>query len=41
MLKSSIAWSEELEIDADAIYLEIQQKSPEEIFHSPMTHATY
>ncbi|MEJ7692027.1 DUF2442 domain-containing protein [Daejeonella sp.] len=31
----SIAWSEELEIDALTIYAELLGKSPEEVFQSP------
>ncbi len=30
---SAIAWSDELEIDTDAIYAEIIDKEPAEIFH--------
>ncbi|MGH2645631.1 MAG: DUF2442 domain-containing protein [Chitinophagaceae bacterium] len=38
--KSSIAWSDELEIDAGTIYAEIKQKTPKELFHSLVPYAT-
>lgn len=37
--KSSIAWSEELEIDAITIYAEIKQKQPEELFQISTPYA--
>lgn len=37
--KSAIAWSEELEIDSAAIYSEIKQRTPEELFHSFTSYA--
>lgn len=36
---SSIAWSEELEIDADNIYAEILKQEPAELLHNPSYHA--
>ena len=38
--ESSIAWSEELEIDALAIYAEIVKKEPLEIISSKFQHAS-
>ncbi|MEJ7780456.1 MAG: DUF2442 domain-containing protein [Daejeonella sp.] len=35
----SIAWSDELEIDALAIYSELLNKSPEEVLKSPYRYA--
>ncbi len=37
---SSIAWSEELEIDALNVYAEILKKQPSEIVHSSLQHAS-
>ncbi len=36
----SIAWSDELEIDAITIYAELLNKKPEEILAANLTHAT-
>lgn len=36
----SIAWSDELEIDALAIYAEILNKKPEEVLSASLTYAT-
>ncbi len=36
---SAIAWSEELEIDADNIYAELLQKEPSQILHKPLYNA--
>lgn len=36
---SSIAWSEELEIDAEHIYAQIQNEDPAELLHTPSYHA--
>jgi hypothetical protein len=36
----SIAWSEELEIDAATIYSELSGKSPAEAYSSPALYAT-
>ena len=36
----SVAWSDELEIDALAIYAEILKRSPEEIFTTDFNNAT-
>lgn len=36
----SIAWSDQLEIDAAAIYAELSGKAPGEVFSSPYSYAT-
>ena len=36
---SAIAWSEELEIDADNIYAEILKADPTQLLHTPSYHA--
>jgi hypothetical protein len=36
---SSIAWSDELEIDIDNIYAEIQHKDPSQLLHNSSYHA--
>jgi len=36
----SIAWSDELEIDAAGIYSEITGKEPAEFYNSPITNAS-
>lgn len=36
---ASIAWSEELEIDADNIYAEILNVEPIKVLHTPSYHA--
>ena len=36
----SVAWSDELEIDALAIYVELSKKSPEDIFTTDLNYAT-
>ena len=38
--RSSIAWSDELEIDALTVYAEIVKKQPSEIIHLDVHHAT-
>ena len=36
----SIAWSDQLEIDAATIYAELSGKAPGEVFSSPYSYAT-
>ena len=36
---AAIAWSDELEIDADNIYAEILKVEPAELLHTPLYHA--
>ncbi len=36
---TSIAWSDELEIDADNIYAEIMNTEPAQLLHKPVYHA--
>jgi len=36
---SAIAWSDELEIDADNIYAEILNTDPAQLLHTPSYHA--